>query len=127
MNLGGLLGEQKLHIMQLEDELATRRVIRTAVGSTSIKVPAATPPPGQRSEEEKKLRLRMRDNGRCRTGMSELIRGVLRRAERELTIAEIAERIPGATMQEVAPLIYHVKHWRRSEERPYRYRWTGEI
>jgi len=124
MNLGQILGEKNLRIMQLEDELAAAgsRQIVTGVASTTIEYPAAARTP----EATKKLRLRMRDNGRCRTGMSELIRGVLCRAEGELTIAEIAARISGATSDQVAPLIYHVKNWTRSTERPYRYRWTGK-
>ena len=123
MNLGQLLGEQKLRIWQLEDEIAgTRRVVTSVSSTTAFEYE----PVARTKEETKKLRLRMRYNGRCRTGMSELIRGVLRMAEHELTIAEIAARIPGATSDEVAPLIYHVKNWTRTAERPYRYRWTGE-
>jgi len=126
VNLGQAFGIDKLRIMQLEDEIADRGSYPIGEApNPKLQIPNV---PGPRSKEEQKLRLRMRDNGRCRTGMTDKLREILKALPhgQDLSCRELAARIPGATVEKVAPLVYSIRGLRRSALRPYRYRWIGE-
>ena len=125
MNLGQMLGEQKLAMWRLEDELLARQFpVRDESPNPKLQIPIA---PARRSKEEQQRRLRMRDNGRCRTGMTDKLREILKALPhgQDLSCRELAARIPGATVEKVAPLVCSIRGLRRSALRPYRYRWIG--
>jgi len=112
MNLGGILGEQKLRIMQLEDEIAGTRRVVVSVASTRIDIPPpkvdASPGPLERRP--------------MRKGIGKRIRAELPAAPPGARVYEIAARLRGVERDTVASFISMWPDVRRTgEPGAYRY------
>ena len=115
MNLGQALGEQKLRIWQLEDELAATRVVVSSVSSSSVPWPA-----------DEIAEVAARRNG-MRDGLPKQVVELLKSSDRPLSSKEIGAALDCdlTALYQRIPLLLRTGHITRQGRRRHYVYWVA--